>query len=89
MYVYVYTITYDGELQKYCRMSPKYDDPQTAVLHCIAQYMEMYAEDFGCDFSDAIVNINKDSGELRLTDWDGEDARMYFSTDGAAWEQHK
>lgn len=89
MYVYVYTIDPTGAMYKSYRAKPPNTlDAKASCMYAVASYMQGYAEDYGCDFEDAIINFSPESAEVRFTDWDGEDARIYFSTDAAAWATH-
>lgn len=82
MYVYVYSIDTDGSMYKSYRAKPPHKlDDRAACVYAAMDYVRGYLEDYGCDFEDILVNVNRTSVELTLQDWDGEPGRMYFTTE--------
>lgn len=82
MYVYVYSIDIDGQMYRQYRAKPPEKlDHRAACVYAAMDYVRGYLEDYGCDFEDMLLNVNRRSVELTLKDWDGEDGRMYFTTE--------
>ena len=84
MYVHVYSIDNDecSTLYKSYRAKvPEKLDDRAACVYAAMDYVRGYLEDYGCDFEDIFINVNRNSVELTLQDWDGEPGRMYFTTE--------